>query len=132
MSEVRPEWYQLRDLLEAGEFSAAEDLLEKAPRLLFERNAVGETVLHFLAVEDNRPAVEWLHARGSDLNTTNKFGTPLIFEIALLGYKELLLWFVAKGANMQQRNGEGQTIKDYLIEFEKFEMIAFLESQRVC
>jgi len=74
MSEAHPEWYRLRDPLEQGDFSAAAMLLQTEPELISQRDGIGETVLHFLAVENNRAAVEWLHTRGADLNATNEFG----------------------------------------------------------
>lgn len=39
-------------------------------------NGIGETGLHFLAVENDGAAVAWLHARGSDLNTRDPFDSP--------------------------------------------------------
>jgi hypothetical protein len=98
MSSVQPGWYRFRDALEQGDFAAASALLLQDPRLIDHANNLGETVLHFLAVENNQPAVEWLASRGADLNPSNEFGTPLLFEVAQLGYRELLLWLVRHGA----------------------------------
>src|SRR5690242_1124898 len=110
MSAVRPEWYQLRNALEQADFAAATAILEKDPRLIDERNGIGETVLHFLAVENNQAAVEWLYARGADLNATNKFGTPLLFEVAALEYHDLVLWLVQHGADTDKKKSDGQPI----------------------
>src|SRR5215471_14495240 len=107
MSEVRPEWYQLRDALERVDLKSAATLLNNEPGLIYERNGIGETVLHFLAVEDNRSAVEWLHSRGADLDAKNKFGTPLLFEVALLEYRDLFLWLVRHGADPQKKTAGG-------------------------
>ena len=127
MSNALPEWYQLRDAAYQADFVTAETLLRTNPNLLDERNGIGETVLHFLAVEDCLPAIEWLHARGASLNTTNKFGTPLLFEVAQLGYRDLLLWLVAHGANRKQTDNNGQSLRSYLAEFDKPDMIAFVD-----
>lgn len=126
MSRARPEWYQLRDALERADFSGASTILEQDPSLIDERNGVGESVLHFLAVENNRQAVEWLHARGSDLNGTNEFGTPLLFEVAQLGYQDLFLWLIEHGADPKKKDARGQSIDEYLAEFNKPEMIEFI------
>ena len=91
MSTTRPEWYHLRNALEHADYSSASTLLENDSSLIDARNGIGESVLHFLAVENNQLAVKWLHARGANLNATNKFGKPLLFEVALLGYKDLFL-----------------------------------------
>jgi ankyrin repeat protein len=127
MSDVRPEWYQLRDALQMADFAAATALLENEPSLIYERNGIGETVLHFLAVENNQPAVEWLHARGADLNVTNEFGTPLLFEVAQLGYRDLFVWLVQHGADPNKKTSDGQGIGDFLAEFDKPDMIAFIK-----
>src|SRR6266516_5063209 len=126
MSDIRPEWYQLRDALEKADFVTDAALLEKDPRLIDERNGIGESVLHFLAVENNQPAVEWLHARGADLNATNEFGLPLLFEVAQLEYRDLFLWLVQQGADADKKKLDGQPIEDYLAEYDKPDMIAFI------
>src|SRR5262249_46781819 len=124
---IRPEWYQFRDALEQADFSAAATLLQNDPHLIAERNGIGETVLHFLAVENNHPAIEWLHARGADLNTKNDFGIPLLFEVAQLGYRDLFLWLVQHGADPAKTTSDGQRIKDFLAEFDKADMITFID-----
>jgi hypothetical protein len=78
-------------------------------------------------VENNQPAVEWLHERGADLNTMNEFGTPLLFEVAQLGYQDLFLWLVRHGADPSKLKSDGQPINDYLAEYENPEMIAFIK-----
>ena len=127
MSSARPEWYQLRDALESADFFAASTLLDGDSSLLHERNGIGESVLHFLAIENNRPAVEWLHSRGADLNAANEFGTPLLFEVAQLAYRELLLWLIEHGADPKKKDAQGQRIDEYLAEFDKPEMIEFIK-----
>lgn len=127
MSNVHPEWYQLRDAVYQADFLTAQTLLRDNPKLLDERNGLGETVLHFLAVEDCLPGIEWLHARGASLDTTNEFGTPLLFEVAQLGYRDLLLWLVAHGANPKQTDSNDQSLRSYLAEYDKHEMVAFVD-----
>jgi len=127
MSDVRPEWYQLRDALEQADFVTAAALAEKDPRLIDERNGIGESVLHFLAVENNQPAVKWLHARRADLNATNEFGIPLLFEVAELGYRDLLVWLLKHGADPAKRKSDGQALDEHLAERGKADMIAFIK-----
>ena len=129
MSSVRTEWYQFRDALEQGDFSAASGLLQKNPGLISERNSIGESILHFFAVENNQAAVEWLHNRGADLNARNEFGAPLLFEVALLGYRELLMWLVHHGADPKKKNADGQSIDEYLAECDKTEMLDFVKKR---
>ena len=110
-------WYQFRNQLSSGHFDEAQTLLDKNPQLLFETNGIGETVLHFLAVENNLKAVSWLHERGANINTQNEFGAPPLFEIALLKYRELVLWFLKNGADLKLRDNENQTVFEYLSDY---------------
>ena len=64
MSETREDWYQFRNLLQLGDFAAASSMLALQPNLISERNSIGESVLHYLAVEDCQEAIEWLYSRG--------------------------------------------------------------------
>jgi len=91
-------WYELRNAVYAKEFGIAESLLKANPHLTDLRDGIGETVLHFLAVENDAEGVAWLHNGGSDLDTKNKFGTPVVFEVAELGYTDLLLWFAQRAS----------------------------------
>lgn len=126
MSETSPEWYQLRNMVSQGDLSSAAALLHTHPHLLEERNGIGETVLHFLAIEDHLSGVEWLHAQGASLNASNKFGTPLLFEVAQLGYHDLFLWLVNHGADLNQANKSGDSLHDYLVEYRCDKMLKFI------
>jgi len=130
VSETRPEWYRLRDVLLDGDFVAAEALLASNPELIDARNSVGETVLHYLAVEDFKEGVAWLHARGSKLNTSDEFGVPLLFDIAVLGYRELFLWLVSNGADASARDSHGQSLEEHLAGLDVHEMIGFIRRCR--
>ena len=89
MSITDPVWQEFRDVVYSGDFARASEMVSCRPALLHMMNSIGETVLHFLAVENDLRGVSWLHARGADLDTKNAFGQPVLFEVAYLGYKEL-------------------------------------------
>src|SRR5262249_14783448 len=108
MVSTEPRWYAFRNTVRAKRYAEAEASLKRDPELIKLRSALGETVLHFLAVENNREAVAWLHARGADLNTKNKCGTPVSFEIALLRRRELFAWFVQHGVDLKATDADGQ------------------------
>lgn len=122
MSDTEPSWYELRRAVFAGDYKAAEDLLRKNPGLLKLRNGAGETVLHYLAVENAAEGVAWLHGKGADLDTKNDFGTPVLFEVAQLGYKDLFSWFVARGADIRAVDDYGQGLIAFLTEYSKPKM----------
>lgn len=130
MTSTNPEWYRFRDAVETGDHTGANKLLEQTPSLIDRRNSIGETVLHFLAVENHQPGVDWLLREGADPNPINGAGTPLLFEVALLGYKDLFLFLVENGADPGVKHSEGQSIVEYLMEFEKADMIAFVKDLR--
>ena len=111
---VDPVWHELRDLVHSKQFQQAAALLVGNPRLVSLTNGAGKTVLHDLAVANEIDGVAWLHAHGFDLDTQNRLGVPVVFEVAQSGHKELLLWLKQAGANFQAVDGEGNAIIDYL------------------
>lgn len=112
--ETQSAWCELRDLVYAKEFVRAEKLIEHDPELLCKTNSLGETVLHYLAVENDVEGVSWLHSRGASLNTGT--GKPMFFEVAELGYKELLLWLARNGADFSALDSEGQGLFECLLD----------------
>jgi ankyrin repeat protein len=119
---TEPLWYELRNAVYLREYELAEKLLTAAPYLLTLGNSLGETVLHFLAVENDIEGVSWLHFKGATLDTKSEFGTPAIFEVAQLGYKELLAWFVQHGANIHAVDADGNDLVTHLNEYDQSEM----------
>lgn len=89
--------------------AAVATLLDAEPALLFARDGLGETALHYLAVEDQLEAVKWLFARGATLDTVSDVqGSPLS-EAASLGYEELVARLLAAGADVAIVNGIRET-----------------------
>ena len=77
---------------------AARELLRREPALIAALTGLGETPLHFLAVEDQLDAVRMLVEHGATINTLNQFGNSALAEAASLGYVELVGWMLANGA----------------------------------
>lgn len=111
-----PEWHELRSLVAEKKFEEAAALLAREPSLRFAVNGIGETVLHYQAVENDGEGVSWLRSQGFDINTENEFGTPVVFEIAQLDYRDLLHWFISNGADLKRRDREGKDIKEYVLD----------------
>jgi hypothetical protein len=124
--KTKDEWYALRNALFEQDDEKAARLLKAEPGLISARSGLGETVLHYLAVENWQPGVEWLWKHGASLDTKNVFGTPVLFEVAQLEYRDLFRWFVQNGADAFARDQDGQDLIEYLREFEKDEMIRFV------
>jgi ankyrin repeat protein len=123
-----PTWYELRDLVAEKKFVEAAALLSREPTLRSAVNRLGETVLHYQAVENDQEGVSWLLSQGFDIDTRNELGTPVVFEVAQLDYRDLLQWFISKGADLKCRDREGKNIKEYVLEFEHEDIAKHLES----
>ncbi len=126
MAESEPRWYAFRNAVRRRDYDLAQQMLAADRDLLTLHSRLGETVLHFLAVENDGTAVAWLHARGADLDTKNAFGTPVLFEVAQLRYKELFAWFVHHGADLKATNQYGEGLIDHLCEFGHSAMIDYV------
>jgi ankyrin repeat protein len=123
-----PEWIELRGLVAGKKFQEAGALLSLKPSLRTAVNGLGETVLHHQAVENDEEGVSWLASHGFDINTRNEFGTPVVFEVAQLDYRDLLRWFISSGADLKSRDGEGKNIKEYVLDFGHEDIAKHLES----
>ena len=121
-------WQEFRDVVYSGDFARADKMLSEKPALLHMMNSIGETVFHFLAVENDLDGVVWLHAKGADLDTKNAFGQPVLFEVASLGYKELYRWFVDKGVDIRATDNEGHDIVLHLLEYDRSEMAEWVRA----
>ena len=67
-------WYELRDAIVGRDFATAAMLVQSHLNLTAKLNGIGETVLHFLAVENYLTDVARLHNQGPDINCQNDFG----------------------------------------------------------
>jgi ankyrin repeat protein len=77
-------------------------LLDAEPGLLNARTDLGETPLHYLAVEDHIEAIKALVERkGVDVNTLNDFGGSPLSEAASLGYVDLVKYLLSVGGKLQ-------------------------------
>jgi ankyrin repeat protein len=82
-----------------NDLAIAEELLREEPDLICVKNGIGETVLHYLAVENELELVKWLHNMGSNLDTTNEFGNTPLSEAAGLGNLEVCVFLLEAGAS---------------------------------
>jgi ankyrin repeat protein len=124
--EVDPRWHAFRDAVHERRFDDAESMLSETPALLSLTSGLGETALHYLAVEDDVEGVAWLKAKGADLDTKNRFGTPVLFEVAQLEYRQLHGWLVQNGADTGAQDRDGRGIVEHLLQFEVPEMIEWV------
>lgn len=90
-------FYHLRNAAFA-DLPLARKLIQDDPRIVSARNSLGETALHFLVVENQLEAVEFLAKQGSDVNNINDFDSSAIIEAAQLGYVEMIDLLLRLGA----------------------------------
>lgn len=76
-------------------------LLDAEPGLLNARTGLGETPLHYLAVENHMEAIKALVEKGANVNTLNDFGGSPLSEAAGLGYVGLVKYLLSVGAKLQ-------------------------------
>ena len=92
-----------------NDWGAAQALIEADPTIIESRSGIGETALHYLAVENHLEGVRWLWQRGADINTRDNFqGTPLIAAVSL-GYLELCRSLLDNGADIYATDHIGRT-----------------------
>jgi ankyrin repeat protein len=127
MASTDSRWYAFRNIVRRRDYDAAQQMLDADRALLDLRNQTGETVLHWLAVENERNCVAWLRLKGADIDTKNRHGTPVIFEVAQLGYKDLFRWFADAGADLKAVDQYGQGLVERLEEFGRTEMAEFVK-----
>lgn len=86
-------------------------LLDAEPALINERTRLGETVLHYLTVENQLAAVSALvEDWQANINTLNDFGASPLSEATSLGYVELVKYLVSKGARLKVENQQDSVL----------------------
>ena len=102
-------FYELRNAVFSDQ-DAAEKLVEENPAIVHARNSIGETALHYLAVENYITGVDWLVRHGGDINTKNDFEATPLMESASLGYIELCQYLLAHGADVFVKDQNDGTV----------------------
>jgi ankyrin repeat protein len=82
----------------------ARRLLDQYPVLRQEKWILGETALHFLAIEGFADAVRLLVELGFDVNATNEFGDSPLIDVATCGNHEIAEALLAAGADPNARS----------------------------
>ena len=91
------------DRLIAAAFTSRDELvrlLVSEPHLMKARTGLGETPLHYLAVENQIDSVKILMEHGAEINTQNDFGGAPLSEAAGLGYADLVACLLDHGAQL--------------------------------
>jgi ankyrin repeat protein len=94
----------------ASSLDEARALLEAEPSLRDARTGLGETPLHYLAVENHLDGVRFLHERGAALDVTNEFGESALLESLRLGNQEVAEYLLDHGADPHAGVPKGETV----------------------
>lgn len=88
----------------------AEQTALKHPALLHARTGLGETPLHYLAVENQIDAVAVLVRMGAQVDTVNDVGTTPLSDAASLGYEEMVERLLKLGASLDLAGQSAPTL----------------------
>jgi ankyrin repeat protein len=105
-------WIEAYDVLEEGRTLPA-DLLSA---VLVNRNGLGESMLHWYAIEGGPEVIERIIGLGFDVNTTNTFGRTPLFECVLIDRWEVAELLLTHGARTDIRDQNDEDVFAYLDE----------------
>ncbi len=92
--------------------AAAEQLLREHPELIRATNRLGETALHFLAVEDYVEGVAFLARHGAPVDARNDSQRTPLMEAAMVGATHVVHQLLACGADPFAQTPDGDTVWD--------------------
>ncbi len=84
-----------------GNLEEASEMIEQDPSILHTKTDLGETPLHWLAIEDQLDIVKFLHSKGAHVNTASQGGYTPLSEAASLGLYEMVKFLLENGATVE-------------------------------
>jgi ankyrin repeat protein len=87
-------------------------LLEREPHLANARTGLGETPLHYLAVENHLEGVKLLVEHGAEVNLLNECGGSPLSDAASLCYVDLVAYLLAHGAKLNLAGQHEPTLQE--------------------
>lgn len=109
MTQRDPTFYEIRHLL-LNEPAAGLSRIRLDRKLLDVRSGLGETLLHWMAVENQLLLVQALIDLGAVVDPVNHFGSTPLLEAAQLGHTEMCLLLLARGAQVTCKNEAGTSV----------------------
>ena len=110
----QPGWIELYEALEAGQRPSA----ELVARCKSSRTGIGETMLHWYAIEGDPDVLQQLVDLGFEVNVQNEFGKTPIMESALIGRWDNARVLLDNGADLEITDDEGEDLFALLDEVE--------------
>lgn len=123
--KVDPRFYTFRDSVRNNPM-AAEEMLTRAPELIRLCNGIGETALHFLAVENHLEEVTWLIEHGAEVDSLNDFKQTPLMEVAGIGHLEMCQLLVSHGANIRYVSPWGESVLSAAASHDQAEIVEYM------
>lgn len=119
-----------REFLAAAydDMSKAEQMLKADPQFLHYRSSIGETVFHYLVIENEIEKAAKLLSWGADINTQDNFGATPLLHAVMLSNLNLVKWLVQRGAILEPKNINGETALVHATSNERAAIFQFLIS----
>ncbi|MEI6232001.1 MAG: ankyrin repeat domain-containing protein [Planctomycetota bacterium] len=89
----------------------ARKLVKEHPEVLNLRTAIGETALHYLAIENYSDAVQLLIDLGADVNVENEFGKTVLHEAIICDAQPTIAILKSAGAKDNGKHGTARPFK---------------------
>ena len=103
-------WIELYEFLEQGR----EPSSELVATCKSSRTSVGETMLHWYAIEGEPAVLQALIDLGFDVNVQNEFGKTPMMESSMIGRWDNARVLLDNGADLSLRDHEGQDYFEFL------------------
>lgn len=124
-SEERCRWF--RSLV----FSDVAKAMRKAKEestLLSVRDGSGETVFHYVVIENRIDLAEQLLMAGANVNAQDDGQYTPLMGAAFLGHLEMVKWLISKGADINLKDDCGETALSKVARNDRQELFDFLVS----
>lgn len=108
--------------------SAAAKTLQEHPWLRAAKWRLGESLVHFLAIEDYQGGVKWLLENGLAADRVNELGDTALFDVLKLGNYEMASLLIAYGANPFVVSPTHGTLIEYAKLADDKQLVEFLNS----
>jgi len=109
------EWIELYNNLEQG-IQPTPDLVELCKST---RTGIGETMLHWYAIEGASNILQQLIDLGFDVNVQNEFGNTPLMEASVIGRWDNVRVLINNGARFDLKNYENHNYFEYMNECQK-------------
>jgi ankyrin repeat protein len=110
----KAEWIELYNILESGA-NPYPQLVEKCKS---SRTGIGETMLHWYAIEGSPDVLQKLINLGLEVNVQNSFGNTPIMECAQISRWDNARVLFSNGADLKITNEDGLDFFSYLSEYD--------------